>query len=123
MMKRILKLFAVLWLIVGCSAFQSTTQKLAGKYVCVGDGHKLTIILESPNGKDNTSGNASGELDDDKTYYGTYKVYEGKEMVLVKLDNHTIAGATMKFHYDLDSKTLTFVSRSGKIGSAVFNKK
>lgn len=91
--------------------------------MCVGDGHKLTIILESPNGKDNTSGNVSCEIDDDETYYGTYKVYEGKEMVLVKLDNHSIGGSTVKFHYDLNSKTLTFVSRSGRIGSAVFNKK
>ena len=116
MMKRSLKLFAVLWLIVGCSAFQSTTQKLAGKYVCVVDGDKVTIILESPNSKDNTSGNASYE-DDDHSYYGTYKVYEGKEMVLVKLDNHTIDGATIKAHYDLDSKTLT-VNKG-----IVFNKK
>ena len=111
MMKRILKLFAVLWLIVGCSAFQSTTQKLAGKYVCVVDEDKVTIILESPNSKD-----ASYE-DDDHSYYGTYKVYEGKEMVLVKLDNHTIDGATIKAHYDLDSKTLT-VNKG-----IVFNKK
>lgn len=115
-MKRILKLFAVLWLIVGCSAGQSTTQKLAGKYACVVNGDKVTIILESPNGKDNTSGNASYE-DDHHSYYGTYKVYEGKEMVLVKLDNHTIDGATIKLQYDLDSKTLT-----GNKG-IVFNKK
>ena len=115
-MKRILKLFAVLWLIVGCSASQSTTQKLAGEYV----GDEVTIILESPDGKDNTSGNASYE-DDDHSYYGTYKVYEGKEMVLVKLDNHSIDGATIKFHYDLDSKTLTF--NFGRSNSVVLNKK
>lgn len=116
MMKRILKLFAVLWLIVGCSASQSTTQKLAGEYVYDDDGDEYTITIESPDGKDNTSGNASYE-DDDHSYYGTYKVYEGKEMVLVKLDNHTIDGATIKAHYDLDSNTLT-VNKG-----IVFNKK
>lgn len=119
MMKRILKLFAVLWLIVGCSAGQSTTQKLAGEYVGDDDGEEVTIILESPDGKDNTSGNASYE-DDHHSYYGTYEVYEGKEMVLVKLDNHSIDGATVKFHYDLDSKTLTF--NFGRSNSVVLNK-
>ena len=42
-------------------------------------------------------------------------------MVLVKLDNHSIDGATVKFHYDLDSKTLTF--NFGRSNSVVLNKK
>ena len=68
-MKRILKLFAVLWLIVGCSATQSTTQKLAGEYV---------------------------------------------------YDN-SLSGITLKFQYDLDSKTLT--GSSGYAKGIVLNKK
>lgn len=119
MMKRILKLFAVLWLIVGCSATQSTTQKLAGEYV-YDDGDEYTIIIESPDGKDNTSGNASYE-DDDTTYYGTYKVYEGTETVVVELDDNSLSGITIKFQYDLDSKTLT--GNSGNAKGVVLNKK
>lgn len=119
-MKRILKLFAVLWLIVGCSATQSTTQKLAGEYVYDDDGDEYTIIIESPNGKDNTSGNASYE-DDDIAYYGTYKVYEGTEMVVIELDDNSLSGITLKFQYDLDSKTLT--GSSGNAKGIVLNKK
>ena len=121
-MKRILKLFAVLWLIVGCSASQSTTQKLAGEYV-YDDGYETTIIIESPDGKDNTSGNASCEFDNDETYYGTYKVYEGTEMVVVELDDYSLSGMTLQFHYDLDSKTLTADSSRLLTKGAVLNKK
>lgn len=121
MMKRILKLFAVLWLIVGCSVTQSTTQKLAGEYVYTDDdGEESTIVLESPDGKDNTSGNASYK-DDDDAYYGTYKVYEGTEMVVIELDDNSISGITLKFQYDLDSKTLT--GSSGNAKGIVLNKK
>lgn len=120
-MKRILKLFAVLWLIVGCSATQSTTQKLAGEYVYDDDGDEYTIIIESPDGKDNTSGNASYKDDDDDAYYGTYKVYEGTEMVVIELDDNSLSGITLKFQYDLDSKTLT--GSSGYAKGIVLNKK
>lgn len=120
-MKRILKLFAVLWLIVGCSATQSTTQKLAGEYVYTDDdGEESTIVLESPDDKDNTSGNASYK-DDDDAYYGTYKVYEGTKMVVVELDDNSLSGITIKFQYDLDSKTLTGNSSNAK--GIVLNKK
>lgn len=122
MMKRILKLFAVLWLIVGCSASQSTTQKLAGEYVYDDDGDEYTITIESPDGKDNTSGNASYE-DDKESYYGTYKVYEGTEMVVVELDDNSFSGITLKFQYDLDSKTLTAASQRIFYKGTVFNKK
>lgn len=119
-MKRILKLFAVLWLIVGCSVTQSTTQKLAGEYVYTDDdGEESTIVLESPDGKDNTSGNASYK--DDDAYYGTYKVYEGTEMVVIELDDNSLSGITLKFQYDLDSKTLT--GSSGNAKGIVLNKK
>lgn len=119
MMKRILKLFAVLWLIVGCSAGQSTTQKLAGEYV-YDDGDEYTIIIESPDGKDNTSGNASYK-DDDDAYYGTYKVYEGTETIVIDLDDGSLSGETVKFNYDLDNGTLTAITSSDN--GYVFKKK
>lgn len=121
MMKRILKLFAVLWLIVGCSAGQSTTQKLAGEYVYDDDGDEYTIIIESPDGKDNTSGNASYKDDDDDAYYGTYKVYEGTETIVIDLDDGSLSGETVKFNYDLDNGTLTAITSSDN--GYVFKKK
>ena len=122
-MKRILKLFAVLWLIVGCSASQSTTQKLAGEYVYDDDGDEYTITIESPDGKDNTSGNASYEYDgnNNRTYYGKYKVYEGTKTVVIDLDDGSLSGETVKFNYDLDNGTLTAITSSDN--GYVFKKK
>ena len=90
-MKRVLKVlnvFFILLLVVGCTTSQSVTLKLAGEYIDKDDDGDVnkTIILEKPKSGDDTSGNATYKLLDanDTIYYGTYKVYENTKTVVIE---------------------------------------
>lgn len=111
-MKRVLKVlnvFFILLLVVGCTTSQSVTQKLAGEYVYYDDDGDVrqTIILEKPKSGDDTSGNATYMLHD-TTYYGTYKVYESSKTVVIEYDDYSLSGDSIELTFDLDNNTLSY---------------
>lgn len=107
----VVKIFAVLLLVVGCSntITQSVTQKLAGEYVMYDNGkEKRSIVLEKPKSNEDT-GNATYTYlgVNEETYYGTYKVYESSKTVVIEYDDYSLSGDTLELTFDLENKTLT----------------
>ena len=108
---KVLNVFFILLLVVGCTTSQSVTQKLAGEYIDYDDDGDVnkTIILEKPKSGDDTSGNATYKLHDanDTIYYGTYKVYENSKTVVIEYDDYSLSGDSIELTFDLDNNTLS----------------
>lgn len=125
-MRRVLKVlnvFLILLLVVGCTTSQSVTQKLAGKYVMYdSDGRKFSITLEEPESKDDTSGNASFYMGNrEKEYYGSYEVYEKSKTIVVSYDEGWSKNSTKELSYDLENNTLSLEHSNG-YGVGVYEK-